>query len=570
MFLVRSSAAPNLHLTGVTLVNNVATALADTPSDAGIRAAIDALAQAGVAAAIEADGLEYGEAAGEGLPLVVQGTRVGTLVLADAAVAQSLIPLFSLALAARAQSRAGRLLDSVTESVGDGILVYASGKCVSTNAAARRLLGIGDEMPAVEAFEPRHLDGSPLEREDYPAVKAHVTGQPQPYRLRARLPNGEDRVFAGTVSPVLNGSEDIGTVVLFRDATQEIERELLGQRFLERLIDAVPTAVTICEPDSWRILSANAAMRALVGFEEDEIVGAEPPYPWWGEPPVRPPEEWTPIDQWEQLYRRADGTVVPVEGTTFMFHGADGETERVINLVTDLSERRLFEQQLVQSSKLASIGELAAGVAHEINNPLFAILGLVEFLLKDAVPGTKAHERLELVQQTGLEIKEIVRALLDFARERSDEFAPVSLQLVVRQTLDLVRKTSAKKGIEVVERYADEDLVVEGSSNQLKQVILNLVTNAQHAMPEGGRITLEVARDGDWAAATVADTGPGISPDAIERIFDPFFTTKREVGGTGLGLSVSLGIAHMHGGDLTVESELGRGAAFTLRLPLEA
>jgi PAS domain S-box-containing protein len=554
----------------VTLVNTVATALADQPLGPGVRAAVDALAAAGVPAAIETDGLSYGEADGERMPLLVDGSTVGTLVLANAPddLARSLVPLFSLALAARAQSRAAKLLDSVVESVGDGILVYANGDCVSTNAAARRLLGIGDEMPSTEAFEPRHLDGRSLASEEYPAVKAHATGEPQPYRLRARLPNGDDRVFAGTVSPVLNGKEDVGTVVLFRDATEEIERELLSQRFLERLVDAVPTAVTICEPGSWRILSANAAMRALVGYGDDQILGAEPPYPWWGEPPVRPPEEWTPTDRWEQLYRHADGTVVPVEGTTFMFHGADGEPERVINLVTDLSERRLFEQQLVQSSKLASIGELAAGVAHEINNPLFAILGLVEFLLKDAQPGTKAHERLVLVQQTGLEIKEIVRALLDFARERSDEFAPVALELAVRQTLDLVRKTSAKKGIEIVERYPEEELVVQGSSNQLKQVILNVVTNAQHAMPEGGRITIELARDGDYATATVTDTGAGVPAEVVERIFDPFFTTKREVGGTGLGLSVSLGIAQMHGGDLTVDSQPGHGASFTLRLPL--
>ncbi|MDQ4030048.1 MAG: ATP-binding protein, partial [Actinomycetota bacterium] len=291
-------------------------------------------------------------------------------------------------------------------------------------------------------------------------------------------------------------------------------------------------------------------------------------YPWWGEPPVRPVGEWTPIDRWEQLYRRADGSVVPVEGTTFTLHDGNGKPERVINLVTDLSERRRFEQQLVQSSKLASIGELAAGVAHEINNPLFAILGLVEFLLKESAPGTKAHERLLLVQQTGLEIKEIVRALLDFARERSDEFERVPLERIVRQTLDLVRKTSAKKGIEIIERYPDEELAVNASANQLKQVVLNLVTNAQHAMPDGGTITVEVARDGRWATATVADTGTGIPAAALEKIFDPFFTTKRDVGGTGLGLSVSLGIAQMHGGELVAASDEGAGASFTVRVPL--
>jgi PAS domain S-box-containing protein len=378
-------------------------------------------------------------------------------------------------------------------------------------------------------------------------------------------------VFAGSFAPVqpVDGVSP-GQVVTIRALGENQERELLTQRFLERLVEALPTAVMICEPGTFRVVSANRAMLDLVGHEESELVGAEPPYPWWAEPPVNPVEEWLSdsSERWEQLYRRSDGTLVPVEGLTFTLHGTDGAPERLIALVTDLSERRRFEQQLVQSSKLASIGELAAGVAHEINNPLFAILGLVEFLLKDAEPGTKAHERLILVQQTGLEIKDIVRALLDFARERSDEFAPVPLELVVRQTLDLVRKTSAKKGIEIVERYADEELTVNASANQLKQVVLNLVTNAQHAMPDGGRIVVEVAGDGEGATASVTDSGPGIPAAVLEKIFDPFFTTKRDIGGTGLGLSVSLGIAQMHGGDLGVVSEEGRGASFTLRLPL--
>jgi two-component system, NtrC family, sensor kinase len=113
-------------------------------------------------------------------------------------------------------------------------------------------------------------------------------------------------------------------------------------------------------------------------------------------------------------------------------------------------------------------------------------------------------------------------------------------------------------------------VLVEASSTQLKQVILNLVTNAQHALPDGGTIEIEVAREGGWATVAVADDGPGIPPAVVTRIFDPFFTTRRDVGGTGLGLSVSLGIAQTHGGDLDVSSVPGEGATFTLRLPLAA
>ena len=211
----------------------------------------------------------------------------------------------------------------------------------------------------------------------------------------------------------------------------------------------------------------------------------------------------------------------------------------------------LRHELLVQSGKLAAIGELAAGAAHEINNPLFAILGLTEFLLKEAEPGSKARQRLELIQQTGLEIKEIVRALLDFARENAEERHEVALDDVVRSTVDLVRRTNAHKGVELLDTYEDAGALVYASPNQLKQIFLNLIANARQAMPNGGTVTVDVRTEGGFAVATVSDDGPGIEADVLSRIFEPFFTTKRNTGGTGLGLSVSIGIAEAHGGALT-------------------
>jgi two-component system NtrC family sensor kinase len=225
------------------------------------------------------------------------------------------------------------------------------------------------------------------------------------------------------------------------------------------------------------------------------------------------------------------------------------------------------QQQLVQSGKLAALGELAAGVAHEINNPLFAILGLTEFLLKESEPGSKAHSRLELIQQTGLEIKEIVRALLDFARENAEERHVVEMEDVVQSTIDLVRRTNAHKGVEIVETYDESGATVTASPNQLKQIFLNLIANARQAMPNGGTVAIDVRAEEDVVVTTVRDDGPGIEPSVLERIFEPFFTTKRSVGGTGLGLSVSLGIVESHGGTLAVASELGRGTEFALTLP---
>jgi PAS domain S-box-containing protein len=352
-------------------------------------------------------------------------------------------------------------------------------------------------------------------------------------------------------------------VAVFRDVTEDHNREFLTGQFLKRLFDELPTAIGVADPETREILSVNLAFLDLVGYAEEEVVGSTPPHPWWATD-----QELAHGPNQETVFRHRDGSLIPVRIVRFGIPDVSGTAVANIALVTDLSEQRRYEQQLLQSGKLATIGELAAGVAHEINNPLFAILGLVEFLLKDAETGTKSHDRLVLIQRTGLEIKEIVRALLDFAREPSDERGPVSVADAARETVELFRRTSAAKASDLHENYTGEDTVVDGSGNQLKQIFLNLLANATHSVGDaGGQVELAVTREGVWVVATVSDTGPGIPENVLPRIFDPFFTTKRGTGGSGLGLSVSLGIAQAHGGTLLAENRPEGGARFVLRLP---
>jgi PAS domain S-box-containing protein len=331
---------------------------------------------------------------------------------------------------------------------------------------------------------------------------------------------------------------------------------------LLELFDSLPIPFLVGREDNRSVLAANQAFLDLIGFELDEIIGATPPFPWWsadGDASLG----FTPGSVITRTYRCKDGRQLVVEVTSHGF--ADG---LLLGIITDLTERRQLDQQLVQSGKLTAVGELAAGVAHEINNPLFAILGLTEFLLKESDEGSRARRRLELIRETGLEIKEIVRALLDFAGENTEERHLVPIEDVVRSTIELVRRTNAHKGVELVDSYDADGALVLASPNQLKQIFLNLIANARQAMPLGGTVHVEVARLGTHALVTVADEGPGIEPAVLSRIFEPFFTTKRDVGGTGLGLSVSLGIAEAHGGTLVASSERGSGSRFTVRLPL--
>ena len=379
--------------------------------------------------------------------------------------------------------------------------------------------------------------------------------------------DGVERIHEGRIAPVVDDAGEVfATVTVFRDVTEAQKEHFVTRQFLDSLFESLPLAVAVADPDTHAIRRVNQAFVDLLGFPREEALGAAPPFPWWTEDHAIPQGKLTKYDR---LFRRKDGAVVPTEITKALIRDAEDDPWAEVVLIADLSERRAFEQQLIQSGKLASIGELAAGVAHEINNPLFAILGLVEFLLIETEPGTKAHERLTLIQGTAYEIKEIVRALLDFARERADERTVVCLDYIAAQTVELMRKTSAAKQVDIVERFPDLSTPVEASASQLKQIFVNLISNAKHALKDGGgTITVEVGRDADSAWAEVRDTGPGLSPEVAARVFEPFFTTRRDIGGTGLGLSVSLGIAQAHGGSLVVDSAPGEGATFRLRLPL--
>ncbi len=233
-----------------------------------------------------------------------------------------------------------------------------------------------------------------------------------------------------------------------------------------------------------------------------------------------------------------------------------------------MEDLRATQAQLVQSAKLAAIGELAANVAHEINNPMTSILGYATLMLDEGVETSSATEYLKTIQSEALRIRETVRALLDFSRQRDFTMERVDIIQVVKDTLALVRRHASLSNITIEEKYEADLPLVDVDVPQLKQVFLNLITNALDAMPHGGTLTVTAWRDGGFARMDFADTGAGIPEANLSRIFDPFFTTKPAVKGTGLGLSVSLGIIQSHGGTIDVRSEVGRGSVFSVKLPI--
>jgi signal transduction histidine kinase/DNA-binding response OmpR family regulator len=255
------------------------------------------------------------------------------------------------------------------------------------------------------------------------------------------------------------------------------------------------------------------------------------------------------------------------EGIALQASVASENSRLYAGLKHQMAELKRTQAQLIQSTKLAAIGELAANIAHEINNPLTSVLGFASYLAERIPPGGPMREELSLIQEEAGRARDIVRDLLHFSRQR--EFVPqvTDLNQVLEQTVAMVRRQGAFDAITLSEAYAEGLPPVEIDVPRIKQVILNLINNAVYVMKDGGSLTLRSSADGDMVQVEVADTGGGIAPEHLDRIFEPFFTTKPEVSGTGLGLSVSLGIVQSHGGTIEAKSELGKGSNFIVKLP---
>ena len=233
-----------------------------------------------------------------------------------------------------------------------------------------------------------------------------------------------------------------------------------------------------------------------------------------------------------------------------------------------MAELEQTQAQLVQSTKLAAIGELAANIAHEINNPLTTVLGFASFIAERLPADDPTREELGLIQEEASRARDIVRDLLQFSRQRDFMPEPSDVNVVLEQVVGMVRRQGGLNTVTVSEAYAADLPMVEMDVPRIKQVFLNIINNAIYAMKDGGALTIRTALDGDTLRIAFEDAGPGIPAEVLGRIFDPFFTTKPEVSGTGLGLSVSLGIVQSHGGTIDVTSAVGAGTTFTVTLPI--
>ncbi len=255
--------------------------------------------------------------------------------------------------------------------------------------------------------------------------------------------------------------------------------------------------------------------------------------------------------------------------------GSDGETVRIEGFITDISERKRLEEQLNQSSKLAALGELVGGIAHEVNNPTGIIVMRSAGLMREADAQGLSEDiidDIEVIQRQSDKIAQITSGLLAFSRQTPFSPLEVDVNKMVANAAALVENVLRSKNITYLPELVDGLPLVTADTTRIEQVLVNLFNNSMDAMPDGGELCVstrldEGTQNRHYVRISVKDTGEGISEEHLARLFDPFFTTKEVGKGTGLGLAVSYGIVQEHGGRFEVESKLGEGAVFHIVLP---
>lgn len=358
-------------------------------------------------------------------------------------------------------------------------------------------------------------------------------------------------------------------------------RDLDQQRILfQSTLFAIPDGVAVIAP-SGEIVQANPALCRMFGYRPDELLGCKPAMLYGPDSSVFQLEDF-PATLCRHFVR-SDGTTF--FGETFASEIRDDQGALLGNLevIRDLSDRlaalrqqRQLEDQLRQSQKMAAIGTLAGGIAHDFNNLLAAILGYAELAQLKLSPGIPPYREVEQILKAGNKAAELVNQILAFSRKETTKRMVLQPVPLIKEVIKLLRGTIPAT-ITIREQIHDSGRMILANPTQVHQVVMNLCTNAFHAMEEeGGEMTVSLEavdkqhNDHDvrqWLRISVIDTGPGIAPEIRERIFEPYFTTKPSGKGTGMGLAVVHGIVHRHGGWIEMESILGQGTSVHVYFP---
>jgi PAS domain S-box-containing protein len=346
------------------------------------------------------------------------------------------------------------------------------------------------------------------------------------------------------------------------------------QEFVRRLVSSFPDIIAVLDRDG-RYTYMSQRIQEVLGRRPEEYVGEELGARAHPEDKQRLAEELRKLLSGEKVQLQVEFRTPAQDGTWRLLRASAGplfdDTGRISGVVAsarDVTESNRIERQLSQKEKFAAMGQMLAGAAHELNNPLTAILGVGD-LLRERATDAAARRHAEIVLQQARRAAEIVQNLLAFSRPLSQGGSKIRLTELVQHVLQLQREPLRLKNIEVKFKAAEDVPAVMGDRKLLTQAFLNIITNAEQAISsvrDHGTLHVSLSAEGQRACAAFSDDGPGIPLENVQMIFDPFYTTKRPGGGSGLGLTICLAVVKEHGGTIEVQSNKG-GATFRVMLP---
>nr|WP_228119677.1 MULTISPECIES: PAS domain S-box protein [Nostocaceae] len=502
------------------------------------------------------------------------------------------------------------LYRSVVTAMSEGIvLLHTDGQIIACNASAERILGLSREQILErtcvdERWLTIHEDGSPFPREQHPAMETLRTGKPcSNVVMGVHKPDGQISWISINSQPLCRENETVpyAVVTSFADISEQQaalrSRQQAEQKIREQaaLLEIATDAIFVRDLQS-NILFWNQGAERLYGWSQQEAIGRNTQELLYSETSFHLHEAALNVVMelglWQGELQKLtkSGKEVIVESRWTLMRDAAGQPKSILVVDTDITQKKQLEEQFFRAQRLESLGTLAGGIAHDLNNILTPILAASQ-LLKVKFPdeqgrtpmvgSTSFQHLLEIVESNARRGAGLVKQVLSFARGFKGERTIVQLKHLITDII-LIGKQTFPKSIEFISSFPEALWSVCGDVTQLHQVLMNLVVNARDAMPNGGKINVTAenifidetyasmileAQVGNYIQLTVTDTGIGMPPEILNRIFEPFFTTKEVGAGTGLGLSTVLGIIKSHGGFVKVSSKVGQGSQFKLFLP---
>ena len=464
------------------------------------------------------------------------------------------------------------------DNIQEGIYVSTpQGRFVEVNDALVRILGYSSREEVLQLDIPTQVYFSPERREELAEL----------LKRGGEMRNHEEVLRRKDGSPVhvyMNcfAMKDSGGNVLqhrglmldvsgLHDSQTELQRE---RDFSGKILSHTQSLILVCDTDGV-ISYANRRWSGL-GFQQSQILGHT--FPELCAPPRRSAlrealaavARGQQVDNFDLPLLRGDGVSAQFSANLSPISGEDGRVGSIVVVMSDVTDSAMLRAKLVHAEKMAAVGQLVSGVAHEVNNPLTAILGFTDLLMENPELPESARRDLRVILQEAQRTKQIVQNLLSFARQMPPQRQPVQLNSILQRTVHLRSYDFISHGVQVVERLDDALPNVIGDSHQLQQVFLNILNNAYDAVREtarSSRIEITSAAADAFVEISFRDNGPGIAEP--EKIFDPFFTTKDIGKGTGLGLSICYGIVREHGGEIVCHNNPdSEGATFVVRLPI--